>query len=156
MFRHRQQLRRWAAQVLLAWLFGVGIGVAHACLSSNLTQPSDPAAAHATDAGMPHHGATAAGVAHTLDSSQAQADAGTPGEPGSAARSTCVDYCDKVSIQVPLLKSALDDAQVYALPLTAVALVVPVPALESVQLWVPRRDGVWALPIPIAFLRLAL
>ena len=97
MFRHRQQLRRWAARVLLVWLFGVGTGVAHACLSSNPAQPSGPAAAHATGEVMAHHGAAA--VAQPLGSAQAQADEGAPGEQGPAARSSCVDYCEKASIQ---------------------------------------------------------
>ena len=32
MFRHRRKLSRWAAHVLLVWLFGVAVGIAHACV----------------------------------------------------------------------------------------------------------------------------
>ena len=31
MLRNRRQLRRWAIQVLLVWLFGIVTGIAHAC-----------------------------------------------------------------------------------------------------------------------------
>ena len=56
----------------------------------------------------------------------------------------------------PLLKSALDGLQSHVAVPLAMATVLPMPAFAPLQLWVPRRDGVPAPAIPIAFLRLAL
>jgi len=156
MFRHRQQLRRWAACMLLLWLFGVGAGIANACLAPNLAQLGGSIAAHASDEGNPHDGAPAFGIAQHHASIQAQPDESTQGQKGAAAKGNCTDFCDKASISIPSLKSALDDVQGHALPLAVVAFVLPGPAFVPMQLWLPRRDGVWAPPIPITFLRLTL
>jgi hypothetical protein len=59
-------------------------------------------------------------------------------------------------VSIPPLKSALDDDQLHAVIAPTAMTVVPMPAFAPVQLRVPRRDGVLAPPIPIAFLRLAL
>ena len=143
MFRHRQQLRRWAARVLLLWLFGVGASVAHACLTPSLLQFGQPSAA-------------ASALAHHQISSPEQAHEGCHGHEGPKLKSNCADFCDKASVSIPPLKSALDDVQGHALQFPAVALAHPAAAHVPVQLQVPRRDGAWAPPILIAFLRLAL
>jgi len=145
MFRHRLQRRCWAALVLALWLFGVGVGVAHACLAPGALQPVGPVAAHLSVGDLPHAGPD-----------QAAADGDAHCQPGQAAHSNCQDFCDKARVSVPTLKSALDAAQGHALSLLAVAVVLPVSAHEPVPWLAPRRDGVRAPPIPIAFLRLAL
>jgi len=40
MFRHRHQLRRWAARALIVWLFGVVAGVANACMAPTVGPPA--------------------------------------------------------------------------------------------------------------------
>jgi len=155
MFRHRQQLRRWAARALLLWLFGIGVGVANACLTTHSAEPGGPLGGPAFEVGALTDEAMAPASAHHHGSGQADRE-GTLSHHGSAAQSSCHAFCEKAGISIPSLKSALDDVQGHALFLPAVAAVVPAPALVPVRLWVPRRDGVRAPPIPIAFLRLAL
>ena len=72
------------------------------------------------------------------------------------SKANCQDFCDKATVSIPPLKSALDDVQSHAAIATAVASVLPMPAIAPVHSWVRRRDGVKSPPIPIAFLRLAL
>jgi len=136
MFRHHQRLRRWAAGVLLLWLFSVGLGVANACLAPGPVQSGNPSAAHAADAGTPHEGGH--------------------GESDSALESNCVDFCDKASVSTLPLQTAPDDVPGHALLPAAVALAYPVPDHVPIRPQVPRQDGVPAPPIHIAFLRLTL
>ena len=156
MFRYRLQLRRWAAAVLLLWLFGVGAGVANACLARPLAQAVGQIAIHASDEGSTHQEAAAPELGHHPGSGQPSADEGALGQPGNAAKANCLDFCDKASVSIPPLKSTLDDVQGHALSLSTIAVVLPAPAFVPVQVLVPRRDGDWAPPIPIAFLRLTL
>lgn len=139
MFRHRQPLRRWAALLLLLWLFGVGAGVANACLAPSLVPSSGPAAGH-------DH----AGAGHA--SGHESGDHG----PVSPAEANCQDFCDKSTVSVTPLKSAVGEVDAHALPPQVAATVLQVPAAPAALPWVPRRDGGLAPPIPIAFLRLAL
>lgn len=141
MFRHRLSLRRWAACVLLLWLLGVGFGVAHACMAP---------AGGAPDAG--------------LIASQAQ-DCGhgevAPGADGDAGVShvdqlNCQNLCDKAQVSISQLKSALDGPHGAALPPPAVLTTVPMPTTQPVQDLPPRRDGVAATPLRVAYLRLSL
>lgn len=157
MFRHRQQLRQWAARVLLLWLFGVFAGVANACLApAVMTLPDGHVAAGASSLEVTHHEVGLVGVGHHGESAWAQDAGGTLNQQDSAAKSNCLDFCDKASISLPPLKSALDAGQGHAPVLPTASIVVPMPAFEPVLLQVPRRDGVGPLSIPIAFLRLAL
>lgn len=156
MFRYRQQLRRWAAHVLLLWLFGVGAGFANACLASSQVQLGDFTAGHSLDEGVSNHEPTVPGIGLHDGWSQAQPDEDPQGQPGHAAKSNCVDFCDKASVSIPSLKSAIDDVQGHAPPPLVAVTFLPVPVFLLAQVWVPRRDGVRAPPIPIVFLRLAL
>jgi hypothetical protein len=113
-------------------------------------------ATHPSDADAPHPGAAPAAVGHHHESEPPQAEGCTHSQTSHAAQANCLDFCDKARVSVPTLKSALDAAQGHALSLQAVAVVLPVSAHETVQPGVPRRDGVRAPPIPIAFLRLTL
>lgn len=82
-----------------------------------------------------------------------------PGVPhGEPDNANCADFCDKAGASIPTLKPAVDDVQAHPVICLVGATALPVPVLEPAQASVPRRDGVRAppIPIPIAFLRLAL
>ena len=133
MFHHRSQLRRWAARVLLLWLFGVGTGVANACLGPSLA-----------DSGAHPTGHPSAAYEH-------------PDREGPFGKSNCQDFCEKSTVSIPPLKSALDNVQAHALLPGAIVVILPVPAFSPDELLLPLRDGGLApVPIRTAFLRLAL
>jgi hypothetical protein len=156
MFRHRKQLRRWAARVLLLWLFGVGSGVANACLAPNLVVPGGPPSGHATVVGVLTDDARVAGVAPCHRSTEDHQVVGTVEPQGAPGMSICQDFCDKATVSIPPLKFALDDVQGHALLRAIAPVFVAGSPASPIQQWVPRRDGVRAPPIPIAFLRLTL
>jgi hypothetical protein len=151
MFPRRQQLRRWALRVLWVWLFGLGLGVAHACLAAQqfagggdalqgnaAVQAADFAAA---PTGCEHHSVTAP-ERELSDSSP---------------KSNCESFCERAGVTMPPQKSVLDNYPFDVLPPPMVAaLVVPASVDVSADVGAPRRDGARPLPIPIAFLRLAL
>jgi hypothetical protein len=152
MFRHRQPLRRWAARLLVLRLFGVGIGIANACLVVPGMVMSAPSHAwRAADAMVSQAHADEHGM-----SGQAADDQSALAEPDSQAQPNCVDCCDKASASTPLLKSALDGLQGHAAVPPAMATVLPMPAFAPLHQWMPHRDDMPAPAIPIAFLRLAL
>ncbi len=154
MFRRPQQLRRWALRVLLVWLFGFGLGVANACLAAQQfagggdtfhgkaeVQAVDYAAA---PAGCEHHS-----VPVPDQSRHVQHD--------SSPKSNCESFCERAGVTIPPQKSVLDNYQFHVLPPPMVEpLTVPASVDVSADLGTPRRDGARPLPIPIAFLRLAL
>ena len=147
MFHHRSQLRRWAARVLLLWLFGIGTGVANACLGPSLADSGAHPTGHPS-ASQATHGDTAA-----LPSAAYE----RPDREGPFGKSNCQDFCEKSTVSIPPLKSALDSVQGHALLPGAVMAILPVPAFSPDELLLPRRDGGLApVPIRIAFLRLAL
>ncbi|MBI2749096.1 MAG: hypothetical protein HYX43_07085 [Burkholderiales bacterium] len=153
MFRHRQQLRHWAARVLLVWLFGIATGVAHACVFPSLMELGKQRSESATAA----QGGAATPASEHCHPVYQTPDDGTPGHDGSPAKSNCQDYCEKSTVSIPPLKSALDNLHDHALPPPAVAVVLPVPAFTPEEPLLPRRDGgLVPLPISIALLRLAL
>jgi hypothetical protein len=133
MFRHRSQLRRWAAQVLLLWLFGIGAGLANACFAAGAAEPQ----------GHCESTQAAQGVQHSEHES-------------APAKTNCQDFCEKSTISIPPLKLALDHADAGAVPFPTVAVLFIAAASEAAEHWVPRPDGGLAPPITIAFLRLAL
>lgn len=125
--------------MLFVWLFGIGAGIANACLSTLPTEHGGAHSALASEVEAAHH----VGVEDSHESPD---------------KANCVNFCDKASASIPTLKPASDDAQVHPLICLLGASALPVPAVEPEQGSVPRRDGVQAPPIPIviAFLRLAL
>jgi len=139
---HRQRLRRWAARVLLLWLFGVGTGVANACMVPASGGLNGHGALHHAQASVAHHHPAATAGAHDHDA--------------APAVSNCQDFCDKASVSLPSLKAAPGDVQGQAWLVSAVPLMLAAPVFAPAQPWMPRRDGLRAPPIPIAFLRLAL
>lgn len=152
MFRYRQQLRRWAFRVLVVWLFGLGLGVANACL-----------AAVQFESGLSATSPTAAGPGATQDVMPEGCDhhvvttGASQGDPhGTSAKSNCESFCERASVSIPPQKSMLGDLQAHVLPAVALVSSLPGPVNTPVLPWVPRRDGLRPQPIPITFLRLAL
>ena len=155
MFCYRRQLRRWAARVLLLWLFGIGAGFTNACVAANMAELSGQGSMHAFAAHATNEEAVAApGDAH--HASHGAQHHGGMGHDEAPGKTNCQDFCDKSTISIPPLKLALDHSDAGALPPPTVAIFCAVPVSELVQWWVPRRDGDLAPPITITFLRLAL
>lgn len=143
MFRHRAQLRRWAAGVLVLWLFGVMSGVAHACLAQDA---SGTATASADVAAVMDSGHD------TVHSKASPAQRSHHDQPGGA---NCQDFCQKSGLSIPPLK-ALDNLLNPAVLPPAPPIAVLPPVAVPDHLAVPLAEGGQPPPIPIAFLRLAL
>lgn len=138
MFSDRRRLRRWAAQVLLVWLFGLAMGVANACaLGEPAHHRSDVATPVAADTVQKHqHG----------------------NEQGDLAKVNCLDFCEKSSIAAPQLKVVGDGlaALGFALPVSHVLSVAGQiePTVGRLVVDSPHLPG--GPPPRIAFQRLAL
>lgn len=136
MFSDRRRLRRWAAQVLLVWLFGLAMGVANACaLGESAHHRAD--AKVATSVPEHHHG----------------------DEQGNAAKVSCLDFCEKSSIGAPQLKVVVDDGSAvlgFALPVSDTFAVsgLTEPTVGRLLVDSPHLPG--GPPPRIAFQRLAL
>lgn len=156
MFRHRRQLRQWAARVLLLWLFGIAAGVANACITTEKVTPVAAATSHLAEAVEVHHDVVAHDHVQSEGVGLSSHGADDSTHIASLSKANCQDFCDKATVSIPPVKSALDDSQSHAVIAMTAVTVLPMPAFVPVQLRMPRRDGVLAPPIPIAFLRLAL
>ena len=153
MFRRHQQLRRWALRVLWVWLFGLGLGVANACLAAEQFAGGSnsflgeaealTASSEAATEECEHHAVAAP--------EQTQHD---PDD--SSLKSNCESFCERAGVTIPPQKSALDNYQSHVLPPPMAVLTVPASVDVSADVRAPRRDGARPLPIPIAFFRLAL
>lgn len=138
MFTDRRRLRRWAAQVLFVWLFGLVMGVANACaLGEPAHHHSEVATTAAADSVQKHrHG----------------------NEQGDFAELNCLDFCEKSSIGAPQLKVADDSLVVlgFALPVSSDWAVLgwTEPAIDQLLVDSPLMPG--EPPPRIAFRRLAL
>ena len=135
MFNDRRRLRRWAAQVLLVWLFGLAMGMANACALGESAHHHAGVSA-ATGASEHHHG----------------------DEQGEPAKVNCLDFCDKSSIGAPQLKVVGDGLATlgFALPVSHILSVAgqALPALGRLAVDSPHLRG--GPPPRIAFQRLAL
>ncbi|MBN9203575.1 MAG: hypothetical protein J0H28_03670 [Methylibium petroleiphilum] len=138
MFSDRRRLRRWAAQVLLVWLFGLAMGVANACaLGEQAHHRSDAATPVAADAVQKHqHG----------------------DEQGDLAKVNCLDFCEKSSLGAPQLKVVGDGLAGlgFALPVSHTLSVAGQadPTVGRLMIDSPTLPG--GPPPRIAFQRLAL
>lgn len=138
MFSDRRRLRRWAAQVLLVWLFGLAMGVANAC-----------------DLGEQAHHRSGAATLAGADAVQKHQHGSEQGDPSKV---NCLDFCEKASVATPQLKVAGDSlaALGFALPvsctLSASGLAQPIVGRLVVDS--PHLPG--GPPPRIAFQRLAL
>ena len=138
MFSDRRRLRRWAAQVLLVWLFGLAMGVANACaLGEQAHHRSELATAAASDAVQKHHHGN---------------------EQGDPAKVNCLEFCEKASIAAPQLKLVGDGlaALGFALPVSHTLSVAgrTEPTVDRLVVDSPTLPG--GPPPRIAFQRLAL
>ena len=148
MFRRPQQLRRW-------WLFGIGLGVANACLAAQQFAGGDEAFQAVANVQAADDAAAPADCEHH---SVAVLDQSWHDQQDSKPKSNCESFCERAGVTIPPQKSVLDKYQFHVLPRPMVAaLVVPASVDVSAHVGgVARRDGARPLPIPIAFLRLAL
>ncbi len=138
MFSDRRRLRRWAAQVLLVWLFGLAMGVANACAL-----------------GEPAHRRSAVATTPAADAVQKHEHGN---EQGDLAKINCLDFCEKSSIGAPQLKVVGDGlaALGFALPVSH-TLSAAGQAEHSVDQLVVDSPNLPGGPPPrIAFQRLAL
>ena len=145
MFGNRRNLRRWALQVFLVWVFGIAAGIAHAC---------------ALRLADHHHqdGVIVAASGHAADHAPVTHGHNDASRDDGVAQANCLDFCDKSSVSVPTLKVKLDqggDAQPAAL------LASPLLAMVEWLVHVPvRPDGLidrrGGPPLRIALQRLAL
>lgn len=135
MFSDRRRVRRWAAQVLLVWLFGLAMGVVNACsLGESAHHRADANAATS----LPEH--------HHDD------------EPGEAAKVNCLEFCEQASIGALQLK-VVDDglaALGFALLMSGTFAVscLAEPSVGRLAVDSPNLPG--GPPPRIAFQRLAL
>lgn len=138
MFSHRRRLRRWAAQVLLVWLFGLAMSVANACALGE----------------QAHHRSAAATVAAT-DVAQKHQHGGEQGEPSKV---NCLDFCERSSIAAPQVKLVGDGmaALGFALPVSRSLSVSGLAQPIVVRLAVDSPNLRGGPPPRIAFQRLAL
>jgi hypothetical protein len=153
MFRHPQQLRRWALRVLMVWLLGLGLGVANACLATQQFSRVGGALHKEAEAQVADIAGAPAGCEHH---SAAVPDQALHDQSDFSPKSNCESFCERAGVTVPPQKSVLDNYQSPVLPPPTAALTVPTPVDVSADVGAPRRDGAMPLPIPIAFLRLAL
>lgn len=154
MFPHRGHLHRWAVLMLFLWVFGMGASFANACLAAQPAMSGGAGAVHPVTAHPADDHTSARGEVDRA-SHDAMLQAGATHDEG-LGNANCQDFCDRSAISIPPLKSALDLALAVALLPPVAATHYRVPVCEPVQWWLPGRDGVWDLPITIAFLRLAL
>lgn len=152
MFSNRLQLRRWAARVLLVWLFGLVSGVANACWVEEIEHAG---AAHQ------HVAAVATGdvaMAECVLHSEAQHDGkqAAAGDDEPHAKSNCKTYCDALTISIAPLKTSLDNAPAHTIAVFTVAPAAPLAGASPMPVMMPGRGVGQDIPILFAFLRLAL
>jgi hypothetical protein len=132
MFSDRRRLRQWAVQLLLVWLFGLAMGVAHACALGT--------SAH-----------------HTVGTSAKVVAQGHDDQNGDEKHANCLDFCEKSSIGAPKLKVDVSVALgLAALPVAdrASMIVLPPPLVGLRAAASPYLRG--SPPLRIALQRLAL
>ncbi|MBL8346316.1 MAG: hypothetical protein JNN03_12800 [Rubrivivax sp.] len=135
MFSDRRHLRRWAAQMLLVWLFGLAMGVAHACALGEST----------------HHHSAVGDVVKVASSHHDDED-------HDRGQANCLDFCEKSSIGAPKLKLTDDTTTNPAFPVIAAGYATTGLSWAPSRGWSPvdsphRRSGP---PLRIAYQRLAL
>ena len=140
MFNNRRRLRRWTAQVLIVWLFGLAMSVANACALGESVH-------HRSDAAM-------MGASYDNDSQKHHHD----DEQGDTAKVDCLNFCEKSSIGAPQLKVVGDGLAAFgfALPVSHTLSVAgqAEPTVGRLLVDSPTLPG--GPPPRIAFQRLAL
>lgn len=151
MFGRPQRLRRIAAQVLLMWLFALSAGIANACVLEAQSRRDAASLVHDID-----HVAVAAVHGDHPSEHPSEHLQGSPGSP-DPGKAPCVKFCDEPSAAAQVLKTQVDPpAGAWLAGVSPSAPAVDAPsdgAAVHVARHAPWRPSV---PIPIAFLRLAL
>jgi hypothetical protein len=146
MFGRRQDIRRFAARVLLGWLFALGVGVVDACVL-------DPGLGHGTS-GATHGGhAPATPIGHDAGHALVAHDHAPP----QGNKASCVKFCDEPTTTSQNVKQQVDPFNAIFLAPSPSIFVELKPATGLGQR--PFAEpGRWrpAIPIVIAYLRLAL
>ena len=146
LFGQHRRLRRIAAQVLLAWLFTLTVGIVNACVLAPEPGRENLTAAH------DEHLAAAAQVSHETHAAGTHEHRSPHGD-----KAACEKACNEPSTGAQTLKQKID-------PFTAIWL-APAPADAQVTLAVASIAGTpatgldpgpTAVPIRIAFQRLIL
>jgi hypothetical protein len=145
---HQRSLRRFAATVLFVWLFGIASGIVNACIvSGELGRGAALAESVEHD-----HSAMTAAEAETMEHGSVAHDDGA--KSGSPA---CERLCEAppAAPQAEKLGGNLLSAFWLAVAPPPTMVVQAVPRSSTPP---PRADHAWsaAIPISIAFLRLAL
>jgi hypothetical protein len=150
MFSQSRRLRRFAAHVLLVWLFALGTGIANACVVQLHLQQAGHPVAHDHQ-----HGALAAGQDQNAD---ARANVQSPCHDGAnRTPPPCERLCDGPSAVPQTERQAVDLLSGFWLA------PAPLPSFDfqvaaAPARIVPGESTAWRRPVPIsiAFLRLAL
>ncbi|NML16950.1 hypothetical protein [Azohydromonas caseinilytica] len=130
---HHRQLRRWAALVLLAWLFGVAMSVANAC-ALRLSGDASAALVEHAEASSHHHN-----DGHDNES-----------------QANCLDFCEESSVAVSTWQAVPDLTSLAWLPTVFITLVIPAPPSLSARSVCAPPDVAAGPPIPITLRRLTL
>jgi hypothetical protein len=138
----------------MVWAFGIGLGVANACLASNQfegVRGAIPAMA----------GLSSAADGGTLEGGEHHTAAGEPdrnqGDPQTrSGKSNCESFCERANVPIPPQKPMIADVHGDVLLPAVVTSIAPVPVPAQFRFLAPRRDSARPLPLPITFLRLAL
>ena len=146
MLGSRRRIRHVAAQVLLVWLFALGVGIVNACvLEPELREGIASAALSGHDHATTHESHDGHGF-------------GVHGHPAPHGdKSPCVKFCDEPSVGAQTVKQQVDPFNaVWLGPVPSDSIAIEhAPALAGSLAIDPIR---WrpAIPISIAFLRLTL
>lgn len=135
MFNDRRRLRRWAASVLLAWVFGLAMGIANACALGESMAHTDP-----------------------LQSVAATVPEAHDHEGGEHESANCLDFCEKASVAALQVKVIGDVCAALgsALPASRALSVLAPPEPATGRLGVDSPTLPSGPPLRIAFQRLAL
>jgi hypothetical protein len=141
LLNNRTKIRQLAGSSLLAWVFGLGAGIAHACTVALRLRPSDHASESSAIVAVHHH-SEAASHEHART--------------GSIGNATCVNLCDDTKAAPNLPETC--DVLPATTPLQSWALRPRHHELLAAALITARarkRSTRPTLPFAIEFLRLA-
>lgn len=144
MFRRPQRLRHLTAQVLLMWLFALSAGFVNACVLE----------ARSPVGGVPGGEVVAHAHATSLPDADPCAHGETAPDPGKAP---CVKFCDEPAAGAQVLKTQFDPSSTAWAAIASFSMpTVETPPAAVHEPGVDHEPWPAAIPIPIAFLRLAL
>lgn len=150
MFTQPQRLRRLAVHVLLVWLFALGTGIVNACVVQVQLHPAAHSVAHGHPGmgAVPDQGTFPDAVVHQHHQHEQQADRSHP---------PCERLCDAPSVAPQPEKQQSNLLSGFWLAPAPIPSFNFQSSIEPDRI-VPGTQVGWrkSIPIPIAFLRLAL